>query len=305
MTGKSSPQTIKIKAISRIITGYQPHQFSFLAISQINFVTFTSLPLARELFSLKFSSSSYHISFFILQNMRSYINYKPPLIVKQGWIFWSTPNFKTISPNSEQIGTLLFINKNKEIRIIYRPTPIVSTDGKLLGIIGNMLEEGSTAAITKIDGKEVGLCFTIQNYKEIPKVFCPEIPLQAKMVKDTKWEAVTEDIALVILPTLAPLPFGRDIESTMLDDDFVEGMAKITVEHGFWAKMMVDTFEQEDTTFDTLPIVNNLNVSKAASKGHDSCRAATIGFQDAWPSNSSPSINTSCIGKKMKLSRQK
>ncbi len=83
------------------------------------------------------------------------------MIVKQGRIFWCTPDFKIISPGSEQIAALLFINKKKEIRIIYRPTPIVSTDGKPLGIIGNMLEEGSTPAIIKIDGEEVSLRFTI------------------------------------------------------------------------------------------------------------------------------------------------
>ncbi len=45
------------------------------------------------------------------------------------------------------------------------------------------------------------------------------------MVKDTEWKEVTKDIALVVLSTLAPLPFGRNIESTMLDDEFVEEMA--------------------------------------------------------------------------------
>ncbi len=36
-------------------------------------------------------------------------------------------------------------------------------DGKLLAIISNMLEEGNTPTIIKIDGKEVGSCFIIQN----------------------------------------------------------------------------------------------------------------------------------------------
>ncbi len=61
------------------------------------------------------------------------------------------------------------------------------------------------------------------------KIFCPQIPLQAEMVKDTEWEEVTKDIALIVLPTLAPLPFGRDIESTMLNNDFIKETAKITV----------------------------------------------------------------------------
>jgi hypothetical protein len=66
------------------------------------------------------------------------------------------------------------------------------------------------------------ICFTIQNYKDIPKVFCPKIPLQAKMEKDTKWEETTKDIALIVLLTYSPVPFGKEIESTMLDEDFVD-----------------------------------------------------------------------------------
>jgi hypothetical protein len=38
------------------------------------------------------------------------------------------------------------------------------------------------------------------------------------------------------LPTLAPLSFGRDIESTMLSDDFIKKMAKNTIKHGFWQR---------------------------------------------------------------------
>jgi hypothetical protein len=60
------------------------------------------------------------------------------------------PQLQDHQSNSEQIVALLFINEKKEIGIIYRPTPVVSTDGKLvLGIIGNMLEEGSTPTIIK------------------------------------------------------------------------------------------------------------------------------------------------------------
>ncbi len=75
-------------------------------------------------------------------------------------------------------------------------------------------------------------------------------------------------------------------------------MEKISVKHGFWAKMMVDAFAQEDSDHDTLPIVTNLNNSKAVLKGRDPCHAATKGFCKAWPSNSGPFIEPSCIGKR-------
>jgi hypothetical protein len=91
----------------------------------------------------------------------------------------------------------------------------------------------------------------------------------------------------------------------MLDDDFFDKMIKISPKHGFWAKMIVDAFAQEDSDHDTLPIVTNLNNSKATSKGCDPFRAATKGFCDAWPPNSGPAIYHSCVGKSHKVQQAK
>ncbi len=196
--------------------------------------------------------------------------------------------------------------RKKEIGILYKPTPVLDADReKLLGIIGNMLEEGSTPAIIKIDGGEIGSCFTIQVFDNIPKNFRPKIALQPKMLKDSEWTEATMNLALIMLPTLAPLPFGREIESTMLEDDFLDKMIKIFAEHGFWAKMMVDAFIQEDSDHDTLPIVTNLNNSKATSKGRNPCRAATKGFRNAWPSNSGPAVDPSRVGKSHEVEQAK
>jgi hypothetical protein len=108
-----------------------------------------------------------------------------------------------------------------------------------------------------------------------------------------------------MLPTLAPLPFGKEIKSIMLDNDFLNEMIKISPEHGFWAKMMVDAFAQEDSDHDTLPILTNLNNSKTTSKGCDPCRAATKGFRNAWPSNSGPAIDLSHVGKSHEVEQAK
>jgi hypothetical protein len=91
----------------------------------------------------------------------------------------------------------------------------------------------------------------------------------------------------------------------MLDDDFLDEMIKISPEHGFWAKILVDAFAQEDSDHDTFPIVTNLNNSKATSKGHDPCHAATKGFHDAWPSNSGPAVNPSHVGKSHEVEQAK
>jgi hypothetical protein len=167
------------------------------------------------------------------------------------------------------------------------------------------LKKGAPQPFKKNDGKELGSCFTTQNYGDIPKVFCPKIPLQAKMVKDIKWKEAARDIALVLLSTLAPLPYGKEIKSTMLDENFIDELKSISTEHGFWEKMMVDEFKQEDTKFVTLPIVNNLNASKTTFKGCNPCHPATKGFQNVWPSNYGPPIDTSSVGKKHEVEQAK
>jgi hypothetical protein len=87
----------------------------------------------------------------------------------------------------DQVAAFIFVSRKKEIGVLYKLTPILDADkNKLLGIIGNMLEEGSTPAIIKIEGGEIGLCFTIQVFKDIPKNFCPEIALQPEMLKDSE-----------------------------------------------------------------------------------------------------------------------
>ena len=66
------------------------------------------------------------------------------------WIHWTKSHFKTIKADS--ISALLFITRNKEIEIIYKPTPIINdANGGFEGIMGNMFEDGSTSAIIKID----------------------------------------------------------------------------------------------------------------------------------------------------------
>jgi hypothetical protein len=180
----------------------------------------TSCHLPYSLHPLVFLSYS-------LIDHANYIYSKPPSAINQGWFYWTTPDFQKINPDLDQVAALIFITRKKEIGIIYKPTPVLDAEKKkLLRIIGNMLEEGSTPAIIKIDGGEIESCFTIQVFEDIPQNYRPEIALQPEMLKDTEWDGATKSLALIMLPTLAPLPFGKEIKSTMLDDDFVDKKEK-------------------------------------------------------------------------------
>ncbi len=144
----------------------------------------------------------------------------------------------------------------------------------------------------------MGSCFTVEYFKEIPEEFCPKIPLKVNMVKDTAWENAMQNIALIALPTLIPIPFGMYVESTIFDNAFMEEMNKILAEHGFWAKRMSDIFEQALLNEDSVTIAERLMSSKTSSKTCNPTRAMTKGIRGATVASSGPFIKTSQAGKK-------
>ncbi len=123
---------------------------------------------------------------------------------------------------------------------MYKPTPIKNGEGKLLCIIGNMFNEGSSPAIVKINSNEVGSCFAIWNFENVLKEFRPEIPLQANIVKETNRDKALTKIAVIAIPTLVPLPFGKETEATIFNEHFAEEMSNISSEHGFWENSMTN-----------------------------------------------------------------
>jgi hypothetical protein len=137
--------------------------------------------------------------------------------------------------------------------------------GFFVGIMGNLFDEGSTPAIIVIEADEVGSCFTVQKLDGLPKNSHPKIPLEANMVSGTTWESMEMDIALISLPTLVPIPFGIDFQLHTFNDAFTDKMCKISTEHGFWAKTMVDVIKQVDLNKDSTTIVERLISSRISS----------------------------------------
>jgi hypothetical protein len=194
--------------------------------------------------------------------MRTYTTSKPPSDVDHDWIFLTHLDFKKIAPDSNEIAVLLYITRKKEIELIYRPTPVIDDGDNLLGIIGNMLDDGSIPDIVKVDGEDIKSCSAIQNFIDILEIFRPKIALLAHSVKDTEWENVSNKIALVIIPTLAPLPLGTDIKSAVIDNNFINEMQKNSAEHGFWAKIMTDAHKQYVSDFDNSSVIKKIDLCK-------------------------------------------
>jgi hypothetical protein len=160
--------------------------------------------------------------------MRSYLISKPPSKIDVGWINWLAKDFKNLDPESDQIAALVFVTQKLNICTIYKPTPVKNYDSSLSGIISNMLDEKSTPAFIKIDGKEAGSVCVIHYLDNLPPTHRPEIPLSADILKDTIWREAKNELALCVIPLLAPVPFGKRIESTIFDESFVNEMEKLS-----------------------------------------------------------------------------
>ncbi len=77
------------------------------------------------------------------------------------WIYWSTDDFASLDSNSDQVLSLLFVTRKKEVCTIYKITCIINGEGKVSTIIGNIYDKDSTPAIVKINKDKIGSCFVI------------------------------------------------------------------------------------------------------------------------------------------------
>jgi hypothetical protein len=72
------------------------------------------------------------------------------------------------------------------------------------------------------------------------------------------WKYATNEILLIAIPTLVPLPYGKEIESTTFNDNFAEEMQNISSEHGFGAKSMANIIDQVETENHTEKVFNRI-----------------------------------------------
>ena len=98
-------------------------------------------------------------------------------------------------------------------------------------------------------------------------------------MKDTDWEDAEMEIVLVAIPTLAPIPYGKEIKSTTLDDSFIEEMQAISTEHGFWAQTMNDAVNQHEVDNHTEMVLKRMIESIPPSSSRDPARATTKGLR--------------------------
>jgi hypothetical protein len=113
------------------------------------------------------------------------------------------------------------------------------------------------------------------------------------------WEYATNKISLIPIPTLVPLPYGKEIESTTFSNGFAKDQASMV----FWAKSMANIINQVETKNHTEKVFNKIISSTALSRARDPAFAATKGLR-TMTFVSSPFIETSIVSKVLKPSKQ-
>jgi hypothetical protein len=127
-----------------------------------------------------------------------------------------------------------------------------------------------------------------------PRSFVQKPPSKLTPSKKPREKATTE-IVFIALPTVVPLPFGKEFESTSFDDSFVEEMEKISSKHGFWARTMTDIIKQAKRENDTHTIVGQLMSSQGSTRQCDLVCATTKGNCE-MTATASPFIDTTLVG---------
>jgi hypothetical protein len=103
------------------------------------------------------------------------------------------------------------------------------------------------------------------------------------------------EIALITIPTLLPLPYSKEIKSTILEDDFIEEMEEISSKQSFWVQKMNDVIDQFKTDNHTETVLKRLTSSVAASNSCNPARTATKGLSNMTFAPS-PFIDVSLLG---------
>ena len=142
-----------------------------------------------------------------------------------------------------------------------------------------MFNESSSPAFFKIDKDDIGSCYAICAHNTAPTEFRPEIPLHAKLVKDTDWDDAEMEIALIAIPTIAPPPFGKEISSSISDDDFMEERKGILDGHGFGAQTLIDVIDQFEVNNHTKKVLKRIISSPIISTSPDPAHATTKGIR--------------------------
>jgi len=222
----------------------------------------------------------------------SYLASKPsPNPGLPDWLTWTKDDFFKFDLDSPQVAALVGINSNSEFVVIYKPVPVIGPDSSFAAILGNKNDEKSKPAFIKIDGSSIGSAYNVQNMDKIPEEIRPDIAIPDKFRAGTAFADAPWEVACAF-PILAPIPFGTSFSDNHASlEELAENMASISATHESWAKLIVDTIEQQETDEQHVAVYQKIMSSKDTRAG--AIRAATKGIRTILLSKNPPFVKVS------------
>ena len=127
---------------------------------------------------------------------------------------------------------------------------------------------------------------------EIPEEIRPEIAIPDEFRAGTAFADAPREVAICAFPILAPIPFGTSFSDNHASlEEFVENMASISATHKSWAKLIIDTIEQQETNEQHVAVYQKIMSSKDTRAG--AIRAATKGICTILLSKNPPFVEVS------------
>ena len=127
---------------------------------------------------------------------------------------------------------------------------------------------------------------------KIPEEIRPEIAIPDKFQAGTAFADAPREVAICAFPILAPIPFRTSFSDNNASlEEFVENMAWISATHKSWAKLIIDTIEQQKTDEQHIAVYQKIMSSKDTLAG--AIRSATKGIRTIPLSKNPPFVEVS------------
>lgn len=186
----------------------------------------------------------------------------PQTEVVGSWFSWTKDELISKLAEGSTIAGLCGPNRSGHLQFIYMPTSFTNSNGEK-DVIGNIYNEKGQFGLLQIQGSELGYGYVIEEYASIPDFIRPSKPLPKKSLEGTPWSESKVDLGIVACPLAVPFFFGSDIvQASVFDDDFNLKMQGVSEQHGIWASLISEAFNQ----FEHRSIIEHLVEKKLGKK---------------------------------------
>ena len=160
------------------------------------------------------------------------------------WLKWTFNDLTSKLEDGSIVACLSGLNRSGNLQHMLMPK-IFSNICDKNDVISNMFDEKGEFGLLQIQGSEIGHGLVVEEFSNIPTKLHPSKSLSKKSLEGLTWAEGLVNLGIVACPVIIPFFFGQKIvHGNIFDDDFKLKMQDISPDHGIWASLIVESFEQ-------------------------------------------------------------